>query len=45
MLKRIEEGTLPIPPRGSMEVELIRRVQLLEKTLELRRRLGWKKSA
>jgi len=45
MLKCIEQRSLGIPPKGSREIELIRRVELLKKTLELRRRLGWKKSS
>jgi len=45
MPKCIEERPLGITPKGSREMELIRRVELLKKTLELRRRLGWKKSS
>jgi len=44
MLKCIEEGVLPIPPKGTKEFNLIRRVELLKKVLELRRKLGWKRS-
>lgn len=45
MLKCIEERSLGIPPKGSREMELIRKVELLKKTLELRKRLGWKKKS
>lgn len=44
MLKCIDDGVLPIPPQGSKETELIRRVDLLKKRLQLRRILGWKSS-
>jgi len=39
MLQAIEAGNLPIPPRGSRELELVRKVDLLHKVTEIRRRL------
>jgi len=43
MLKCIEDGTLSIPPRGSRELELVRKVDVLHKLTEIRRRLKCKK--
>lgn len=45
MLKCIEDGALPIPPRGDRESELIRKIQLHEKIVAIRRKLGWSASA
>jgi len=44
VLKCIENKVLPIPAEGPKEIELICRVELIKKQLDLRRRLGYKKS-
>lgn len=45
MLKCIEQRSLGIPPKGPREIELIRRVELLAKKVELSKRLGRKSQA
>jgi len=45
MLKCIEQRSLGISPKGPREIELIRRVELLAKRVELSKRLGRKKSS
>lgn len=45
MLKCIEDGTLPIRPKGDRESELIRKVELYKKLLTIRRKLKWNTSA
>jgi len=45
MLKCIEDGNLPIQPKGDRESELIRKVELYKKLLAIKRKLGWSTSA